>query len=166
MKDASQLKDIRLYAIFDLYDLHTDYFRRVLEGISDDDAHNRLGTKANHVAWLAGSLVEDRFVGARNVGLDMRQQADELFKDFKGIQDDVRYPSLSQYLADWDKVSPLLREKTLAVDEAWLDQRKDMGGWQASNRELINFSTYREANMIGQIALWRRLLGIPAMSYM
>lgn len=166
MKDASKLKDGRLYAIFDLYDLHTDYFRRVLEGISDEDAHNRLGTKANHVAWIAGSIVESRFVGARNVGLDIRQQADELFKDFKGIQDDVRYPSLSQYLADWDKVSPLLREKTLEVDPAWVDERKDMGGWEASNQELINFSTYREANMIGQIALWRRLLGYPAMNYM
>ena len=166
MKDASKLKDMRLYAIFDLYDLHTDFFRRALEGISDDDAHKRLDTKANHVAWIAGSVVESRFVGARNVGLDLRQEADELFKDFKGIQDDVRYPPLSQYLADWDRISPLLREKTLEVDAAWLDERKNMGGWEASNLELINFSTYREANMIGQIALWRRLLGYPGMNYM
>lgn len=166
MKDSSKLKDMRLFAIFELYDLQTDFFRRALDGISDDDAHNRLGTKANHVAWIAGSLVESRFVGARNVGLDLRQQADELFKDFKGIQDDVRYPPLSQYLADWDKVSPALREKTLDVDAAWLDERKNMGGWEASNLELINFTTYRESNMIGQIALWRRLLGYPAMSYM
>ena len=98
MKDASKLKDMRLYAIFDLYDLHTDFFRRALEGISDEDAHKRLGTKANHIAWIAGSVVESRFVGARNVGLDLHQQADELFKDFKGIQDDVKYPPLSQYL--------------------------------------------------------------------
>src|SRR6478609_886288 len=133
MKDASKLKDMRLYAIFELYDLHTDFFRRALEGISDDDAHNRLGTKANHIAWIAGSTVESRFVGARNVGLDMHQQADDLFKDFKGIQDDVRYPPLSQFLADWDKVSAALREKTFDVDAAWLDERKNMGGWEASN---------------------------------
>jgi hypothetical protein len=54
----------------------------------------------------------------------------------------------------------------MEVDEAWLDEQKDWGGWQASNLEMINFSTYREANMIGQIALWRRLLGYPAMNYM
>jgi len=166
MKDASTLKDMRLYAIFDLYDMHTDFFRRALDGISDDDAHNRLGTKANHVAWIAGSVVESRFVGARELGLDLKQGAHELFSDFKGIQDGVRYPPLSQYLADWEKVSPALREKTLEVDAAWLDERKNMEGWEASNLEMINFSTYREANMIGQTALGRRLLGYPALNYM
>lgn len=164
--ENTQPKDARLLAIFDLYDLQTGYFRKALEGISDEDAHNRLGTKANHVAWIAGSTVEMRFVAARNLGVDIHQQADELFKDFKGIQDDVKYPPLSQFLADWDRISPIVREKTLEVDSAWLDTRKDMGGWEASNMELINFSTYREANMIGQIALWRRLLGLPALSYM
>src|SRR5690606_22429298 len=116
---------MRLYAIFELYDLHTDFFRRALEGISDEDAHNRLGTKANHVAWIAGSVVESRFVGARAMGLDMKQGAHDLFSDFKGIQDDVRYPPISQYLADWDRVSPVLREKTIELDAAWLDERKN-----------------------------------------
>jgi hypothetical protein len=166
MKDASQLKDMRLYAIFDLYDLHTDYFRRALDGISDKDAHNRLGTKANHVAWIAGSIVESRFEGARNVGVDIKSTSHEFFKDFQGIKDDVTYPPIAQYLRDWEKVTPILREKTLEKDAAWLDEIKDMGGWKASNREMINFMTYREANMIGQIALWRRLLGYGAMNYM
>lgn len=159
-------KDSRLSGIFALYDLHTDFFRRAIDGISDEAAHNRLGTKANHVAWIAGSLVESRFAGARNLGVDIYQEANELFKDFKGIQDDVKYPPLAQFLAAWNKVSPILREKTVDADAAWLDERKNMGGWEASNLEMINFSTYREASMIGQIALWRRLLGLPAMSYM
>jgi hypothetical protein len=32
--------------------------------------------------------------------------------------------------------------------------------------DLIAFIIYREANIIGQIALWRRLLGYEAMKYM
>jgi len=163
---TSQPKDARLIGICALYDLHTDYFPRAIEGISDDDAHQRLGTAANHVAWLAGSMVESRFMAARNLGLDMQQQAHELFKDFQGIQNELRYPPLPQYLDDWKRVSPALCEKISGADADWLGERKDMGGWQASNLDLIHFSTYREANMIGQIALWRRLLGYPAMSYM
>jgi len=31
--------------------------------------------------------------------------------------------------------------------------------------DLISFLTYREANCIGQIALWRRILGYEAMKY-
>jgi hypothetical protein len=161
-----QPKDARLIGILELYDLHTDLFPRALEGISDDDAHQRLGTAANHVAWLAGSIVESRYVAARKMGLDVQQQAHELFSDFKGIQADLKYPPLQQYLEDWNRISPLLRGKTLDADTGWLNEEKDMGDWKASNWELIKFSTYREANMIGQIALWRRLLGYPAMRYM
>lgn len=162
----TQPKDARLIGIIGLYDLHTDLFARALEGIRDEDAQQRLGTAANHVAWIAGSTVEMRYVSARSFGLDVHQQADDLFKDFKGIEDGAQYPSLQQYLADWNRISPLVREKTLEADAAWLDEEKDMGSWKASNWELIKFSTYREANMIGQIALWRRLLGYPAMRYM
>src|SRR5436190_13976687 len=101
MKDASKLKDNRLIAIFDLYDLQTDFFRRAIDGISDEDAHKRLDTKANHIAWIAGSTVESRFEGARNVGVDIQSQSHELFKNHQGIQEGVTYPSLKQYLADW-----------------------------------------------------------------
>jgi hypothetical protein len=32
--------------------------------------------------------------------------------------------------------------------------------------ELVSFMIYREANCIGQVALWRRLLGYAALNYM
>jgi hypothetical protein len=164
--ETTNLKDSRMAAIFDLYDLHTGFFTKVIAGISDEDAHNRLGTKANHVAWLAGSIVESRYAGARNFGLDEKQTSDELFKNHQGIKDDAAYPPLAQLQKDWEHISPILRAKTMEQDTAWLDTRRNMEGWDASNREMITFMTYREANMIGQIALWRRLLDYPAMSYM
>jgi hypothetical protein len=166
MKDAAKLKDQRLIAIFDLYDLQTDLFRRAIDGISDEDAHKRLDTKANHLAWIAGSIVESRFEGARNLGVDIKAESHELFKNHQGLQEGATYPSLKSYLADWEKISPILREKTLEATPEWLDTRFNMEGWEASNYELIIFMTYREANMIGQIALWRRLLDYPAMNYM
>ena len=164
--EAINPRDSRMSSIFALYDLHTGFFSKAIDGISDEDAQNRLGTKANHVAWLAGSLVESRYEGARNLGLDVQQTAHELFKNHQGIQDNVTYPPLAQFLKDWETISPLLRAKTLEVDAAWLDERRNMDGWDASNYEMITFMTYREANMIGQIALWRRLLDYPAMNYM
>ena len=164
--DATNLKDSRMFAIFVLYDMYTDFFRKAIEGISDEDAHNRLGTKANHVAWLAGSLVESRYEGASHLGLDMQQGAHELFKNHQGIQDDTTYPPLAQFRKDWDTISPVLRDKMMEQDTAWLDTRQNMEGWETSNFEMISFISYREANMIGQIALWRRLLSYPALNYM
>lgn len=79
----------RMQTIIDLYDMQTTYFKSVLEGIKDEDAHNRLNTKANHVAWLTGSLVEQRYELANYLSVAGNQAAQELFKNNQGIKDDV-----------------------------------------------------------------------------
>jgi hypothetical protein len=119
------------------------------------------------VAWLAGSLVEQRYEGVRHFGEAVFQQAAELFKNNKGIQDEVTYPTLDQYRQDWAEISPVLRQKMIDVDGAWMDSRFEMmPGMSMTNFELVSFMGYREASCIGQIALWRRLLGYDPMNYM
>lgn len=71
----------RMQAIIDLYDMQTTYFNSVLEGLNDKDAHNRINTKANHVAWLTGSLVEQRYELANYLNVTGNQAAQELFKN-------------------------------------------------------------------------------------
>ena len=90
----------RMQSLVILYDMHTTFFKNVLDGIDDKDAHNRLNTKANHIAWLAGSLVAQRYGIAKDVGIDMQQTAQELFKDGKGIQDNITYPPLVDFKKD------------------------------------------------------------------
>jgi hypothetical protein len=148
-----------------LYDMHTDYFLRAIEGISSEDAHQRLNTKANHISWLAGSLIEQRFEIAKSLGVDRRQSAHDLFKDGKGIQDNITYPSLEDYKKDWNSISPELRKLYLEISDEKLDSRFEIHKMEMSNYELITFMIYREANCIGQIALWRRLLGYDAIKY-
>ncbi len=164
--NAATLKDNRVYSLVVLYDMHTTFFSKVLDGINDKDIHNRLNTKANHIAWLTGSLVEQRFDLARTFGADERQMADEFFKDNKGIQDNVAYPSLEQFKNDWQKITPVLRELIVNREQQDLEKLIDMGEFKMSAFELLSFVIYREANIIGQIALWRRLLNYPAMNYM
>jgi hypothetical protein len=161
------LKSSKLYAIISLYDLQTTFFRNVLDEISDDDTHNRLNTRANHIAWLAGSLVEQRYELARELGLDQHQTSSELFKDNKGIQEGVKYPSLNVFRKDWETITPVLKEALINLTDEQLDKRIQMGPDMAFPLyDLITFISYREANVIGQIALWRRLLNYPAMKYM
>src|SRR5687767_1286595 len=54
----------RTLGLLSLFDYHTGFFARVLEGISEENMHNRLNTQANHPAWLAGALVNQRFLMA------------------------------------------------------------------------------------------------------
>lgn len=162
----TQAKSNRMNSLLVLYEMHTTFFSSAIEGISDKDAHNRLNTKANHVAWLTGSLAEQRFELARTLGADRKQAAHDLFKDHKGIQDNVQYPSLVEFKKDWETISPVLQNALLEVSDEKLDSKFEMmPGEVMTYFDLIAFIIYREANCIGQIALWRRLLNYEAMRY-
>ena len=163
-----KVKDSRVYALAAMYDMQTGLFKNALEDINDTDAHSRLETKANHIAWLAGSMVQQRYEMAELLGKGIgRQQADDLFKDMQGIKDDLTYPSLEQYVADWEKITPAMREAIVNADAETLDKMLDMDpDMKFTYFEMLYFMNYREASIIGQIALWRRLLGYDAMKYM
>ena len=164
MKDL-QTTDSRMYGLMVLYDMHTEFFKRAIEGISDADANRRLDTKANHMAWIAGSLVQQRFEIAALFGTKLQQKADALFNNYQGIKDGVTYPPLNDFLADWERISPMVREILVGLDKNKLDSDYEMEGMKMTHYDLISFMIYREANCIGQIALWRRLLDYPALRY-
>ncbi|MGZ8517031.1 MAG: DinB family protein [Chitinophagaceae bacterium] len=157
----------RMSSLIVLYDMQTAYFLNAIEGITDKDAHNRLNSKANHIAWLTGSLVQQRFEIANRLGVEDKQAGDEFFNDNKGILDGTVYPSLESFKKDWLRISPVLRDALINVPDKKLDESFEMmPGMKMTNFDLIAFTSYREANCIGQVALWRRLLGYPPMKYM
>jgi len=156
----------RMHGLIVLYDLHTNFYHSAIEGISDEDATERLNTKANHVAWLAGSLVQERYELAKIFGEELKSDADDLFRDHQGINSEVVYPSLKSYAADWDKITPILRTALLAANDETLDKVLEYPGMSFPIYEMVSFDMYREANCIGQIALWRRLLGYDPINYM
>lgn len=155
----------RTEGLLSLFDMQTSFLGRVLEGVSEADMSNRLNTKANHMAWLAGALVAQRFLMASETGHAVQQTGADLFKDNKGIQDGAKYPAAAEYLQDWEKITPHARKALAEIDDEKLDSEMDMGGMKMTWFDLITFTVYREASIIGQLALWRRLLDYPAMRY-
>ena len=155
----------RMQSLLILYDMQTIFFTNVIDGILDKDAHDRLNTKANHVAWLTGTLVQQRYFIAKEFGSKLKPSGDELFKYNQGIKEDAIYPALDQYKKDWDLISPVARNAFAGFTDEKLDSEIEMGGMKMSFYDMITFTVYREANCIGQIALWRRLLGYEAMKY-
>ncbi len=156
-----------MYTLLNLYDWHTKLFKNATIGISDKDAENRLNTKANHVAWLVGSLVNGRYALGKLLGMQLQQTSPELFKDNKGIQDNVAYPSLDEFNKDWDSISPVLREALVNVTNEQLSGPDpfNMPGGPFTFFDTIIACTDRESYCIGQVGLWRRLLGYEAMKY-
>lgn len=155
----------RTEGLLTLFDMQTTYFERAIEGINAEDMLNRLNTGANHMAWLTGALVQQRYWIISEVRPELKQTGAELFADFKGIQDGVAYPANGDYLTDWREVTPIARMVLLGLSEDKLNAELDMGGMKMKYYEMLSFTVYREASMIGQLALWRRLLGYPALKY-
>lgn len=155
----------RMQGILDLFDMQTTFFAKAIEGISETDMHNRLNTQANHMAWLTGSLVQQRLSMTKETSPGLTQAGEELFANNKGIQEGAKYPENSEYLQDWEKISPVARQVIVDIDDEKLDSEIDMGFMKMSYYDLITFTIYREASIIGQLALWRRLLGYPALKY-
>ncbi|MXV17258.1 DinB family protein [Hufsiella ginkgonis] len=155
----------RMQGFLSLFDMHTTFFARALEGVAEKDMYNRLDTQANHMGWLTGSLVQQRIMMASETHPGLHQAGEELFKDHRGIQDSATYPTIAEYQADWDRISPMAREALATISDEKLDSDFDMGGMKITYYELISFTIYREASIIGQLALWRRLLGYAALKY-
>ncbi|HYE56581.1 MAG TPA: DinB family protein [Chitinophagaceae bacterium] len=161
----TQTASTRTQGFLTLFDYHTNFFEKALAGISEADMHNRLNTQANHPAWLAGSLVHQRFLMASETGSGLKQTGAELFKDHQGIQEGITYPGVEAYLGDWKRITPEARQALVSIDDQKLDSDFDMGGMKMSYYDMISFSIYREASIIGQLILWRRLLGYPGIRY-
>jgi hypothetical protein len=162
---GTKTASIRMQGLLTLFDMQTTFFARAIEGVSEENMHNRLNTKANHMAWLTGSLVAQRYYIIKESHPELKQNGGDLFEDNKGIQDGAKYPSNAEYLKDWEKVSPIAREVLATATDEKLDSEIDMGFMKMSYYELISFTIYREASIIGQLALWRRLLDYPALRY-
>lgn len=155
----------RTQALLSLFDYHTSFFPKALAGLSEEDMHNRLNTPANHMAWIAGSAVHQRFMMASEFNKTIKQTGEELFKNHQGIREDAKYPTVAEYLKDWEVITPIAREALIKIGDEKLDSDFDMGGMTMKWYEMICFTIYREATLIGQLALWRRLLGHPALKY-
>lgn len=162
----TQPNSSKMYGILVLYQMQTDFLLRALDGIDEKDAQNRLNTKANHIAWITGSVVYGRFYLAKSFGINSESSTGDLFQENKSIIDDANYPSLADFKKDWQKISPLLEEALTKASDEKLNEKIEMPGMEITLFEMISFTSYREANCIGQIALWRRLLGYPGMNYM
>ena len=155
-----------LDVLLDLYDLHSQLFLNVIDGISDKDANNRLNTHANHPSWIAGSLVHERFDLAGLLGSTVQSEHHELFSNHQGLRENTEYPVLKDYVADWKKITPILREALQKTEPDKFEQVApvDMGK-PISYYELIYFIVDRESYCIGQLGIYRRLMGYPAMKY-
>jgi len=151
------------------YRMHSQMFNNLLDSIKESDALTRIENKTNHFTWMVGNLVNCRYWMAGIVGIQEKDPNDSLFKDGKALDEKAQYPSLDVLKKEWHKISPILFEKLLSIEEAELEQPYELGmniPYVKENKlNMLGMCTDRESYLFGQLGLMRKILGYNAVKY-
>src|SRR5205085_6612619 len=85
------------------FNMQTRLFNNVLENF-DKNYDKRPSEKTNHAAWLAGHIAGTRINIANMVGVEYKNPYNELYADFKPLDENTKYPSLKDVKKSWDEI--------------------------------------------------------------
>lgn len=147
--------------------LHTHLFRRCLEEMTDAQAATRIEGRTNSAAFVAAHLVDSRTWTCRMLGLDLPAPFGGAIAYGTSIEDLEELPSVEAIREEWNAVSTVLEARMAALTEGELAapaaQRFPVR--DPSLAGALAFLLHHEAYHIGQLALLRRAVGLPAMVY-
>ncbi|NRB53480.1 MAG: DinB family protein [Saprospiraceae bacterium] len=158
-----------LASVIDQFHLQTRLFENVVKGFREEHLHERLDGITNHVAWITGHLVSGRYLAAFVLGVPAREPYPELFAKGKGLDENIRYPSLEELTKDWPTISEKLLARLENLTEIELNSEapvpSPMTPRNQTLRGFITFISHHEAYHIGQLGILRRYFDLEAMSY-
>lgn len=162
-------KSTQLDIVIPAYRMHTQTFLNVLAGISEADAQKRIADKTNHLIWMAGNYVNVRYNVGAILGLPVEDPHQDLFYMGKALDTSKTYPTLEELLANFHDISPKVYQALLDVDDDTLAESfpidMDIPFVKEDKLNFIGMCIGREDYLCGQMALVRRILDYPAMSY-
>jgi hypothetical protein len=157
-----------LYYTESILNMNTRLFLSALNGITEDQAKERISDHNNPVSWLAVHTVWARYNTCAMLGKPAAKNPyDGLFENFKPFDASANYGSLADAKAEWNKASELLKEALAAVTEEHLAAdcplKSPIGDFSFGGT--ITFLAQHESYDIGQIAYLKKYFTREAMSY-
>lgn len=150
-----------------IFNLNTRLFLNALEGITEEQAKERISDHNNPVSWLAAHTVWARYNTLAMLGKPAKNPYDGLFEGFKPFDAATDYGTLAKAKDEWKKVSGLLKEALATVTEEHLAAdsplKSPIGDFTFGGT--VTFLAQHESYDIGQIAYLKKYLTKTAMSY-
>lgn len=147
--------------------LHTRLFVNCLAGMDDTAASLRVGGHTNSAAFVAAHLVDSRAWTARMLGVDVPAPFGGAVAYGSSMDALESVPTLAASIEEWLAVSAVLDARLAALTPGELSaactQRFPIGDPTVGGS--LAFLLHHEAYHIGQLALLRRAVGLPAMEY-
>ncbi len=159
--------DARLAPLYDIFKLNSRIFLNCLEGMNDDQASWRASEDVNSASFIALHLVDTRHHIATFCGLELDNRFAPLVKGRRSIAEMHGLPSLEEIREEWKSVTGEIRARMATLDAAALDHDTNTK-LQIDNKSLLGvlaFLMQHDSYHIGQLALLRKQVGLPAMSY-
>ena len=150
-----------------IFNMNDRLFINALQGISEEQAKERIIGHVNPVNWIAAHTVWSRYNATMFLGAPANNPYNNLFENFKAYDSSLNYPSLSEIKDEWKKVSGLLKDALTSVSEEHLagDSPIKSPIGDSTNGGTIAFLAQHESYDIGQLGLLKKFFSKEAMSY-
>lgn len=159
----------KLDVIIPAYRMHTQSFKNVLDGVTEEAALKRINNSTNHVIWMTGNLVSCRYWIGNLLGMQEKDPYEELFKEGRALDESLDYPTLEALKKSFATISPKVYKELLTSTDEQLDKAASFGMNIPFIKEnvlnMIGMCLGREYYLFGQMGLMRKLLGLKGMSY-
>lgn len=142
-------------------------FLNTLEGVSDEQAQERLSPHSNPLIWIATHTVWARFNMLVFLGKPVENPFEGKFENFKAFDEADNYPALETVKSEWAIAGGLLKEALFGVTEEHLEAdapiKSPIGDF--SNAGTLAFLAQHESYDIGQMGFLKKYFTREAMNY-
>jgi hypothetical protein len=142
-------------------------FINALEGVSDEQANERISDHNNPLIWIATHTAWARYNMLMFLGKPVKNPFEGKFENFKAYDAADKYPSLEKVRTEWKNASKLLKQALNSVTEEHLDAESPLKNptGDFSNGGTFAFLAQHESYDIGQMAFLKKYFTKEAMKY-
>jgi len=147
--------------------LNDRLFTNALEGITEEQAKERLSDHNNPICWIAAHTLSSRYFMLVFLGKPAANPYRELFENFKPYDASLNYPPLAEVKNEWQRLTGLLNEALKSVTEEQLaaDSIIKSPVGDLTNEGTLAFLAEHESYEIGQLGFLKKYYTREAMSY-
>jgi DinB superfamily len=156
-----------IYHTANILNMNTRLFLNALEGVTEDQAKERISDHNNPLNWLAAHTAWARYNTCAMLGKPAKNPYDGMFEKFKPFDAATDYGTLATAKEEWNKASALLADALAAVPEEHLAAESPLKSpiGDSTFAGTIAFLAQHESYDIGQIAFLKKYFTKEAMKY-
>ena len=162
--------DARVIPLHADFQLNTRLFLNCLDEVTDEIARTRPTADTNHLAFIALHLHNARHFLGKYIGVVEADPFEQITRDAASLEDIDIYPSLAEMRTAWMEISLAIEQRFIHLTGSVIDRPSpaEAPEFPVHDKTVLGgvaFLLQHEAFHLGQMALLRRLHGLPAMSW-